>query len=487
MAYPDVDKGFNHNFRYEYCKIKKFILYYHKAFQTTDRLMITIRTRKGFDINIAGMPSHDLETLAKPARVALLPEKIPFVKPRLKVKVDDPVKVGSPVFEDKRNSQLVFLSPGGGRIVKIDYGPRRVIKEIVIELDQDEGYETFPVISEARLQGMERKKLVKTIMTGGLWPLFRELPFRDVPNPDIVPPSIIVSLNSKEAFQPVPKAYLNDKIDLFEFGIKILQKLSKTLLISTSSDDVFVQDHLNSYVTHTCKGFYPAADPGVLLYYTKKSPDENKSWYINGQDVLLLAMLFKTGKYPVDRTVVLGGSLARERKHLRTRMGVPLNHITKERVDDTGTARYIVGGIFKGYTGSKDSYMGFYETSLVLIPEGDEKEFFGFARPGFNKSSRSRTFLSFFNKSSMAIDCNCHGEVRACINCGFCTEVCPVDILPQFTYKSILADEIEEALNHGLLDCVECCLCTYVCPSKIELKNILKEAKKAYFLEQLQS
>jgi len=449
--------------------------------------MITIRTRKGYDINIAGMPSHDLETLAKPARVALLPEKIPFVKPRLKVKVDDPVKVGSPVFEDKRNSQLIFLSPGGGRIVKIDYGPRRVIKEIVIELDQDEGYETFPVISKARLQGMERKKLVKTIMTGGLWPLFRELPFRDVPNPDIVPPSIIVSLNSREAFQPVPEAYLNDKINLFEFGLKILQKLSETLLISTSSDDVFVQDHLNSYVTHTCKGLYPADDPGVLLYYTKKSPDENKSWYINGQDVLLLAMLFKTGKYPVDRTVVLGGSLAGERKHLQTRMGVPLNHITKERAGDTGTARYIVGGIFKGYTGSKDSYMGFYETSLVLIPEGDEKEFLGFARPGFNKPSRSRAFLSFLNKSSTAIDCNCHGEVRACINCGFCAEVCPVDILPQFTYKNILADEIEEALNHGLLDCVECCLCTYVCPSKIELRNILKEAKKAYFLEQLQS
>jgi len=334
---------------------------------------------------------------------------------------------------------------------------------------------------------MERKKLVKTIMTGGLWPLFRELPFRDVPNPDIVPPSIIVSLNSREAFQPVPEAYLNDKINLFEFGLKILQKLSETLLISTSSDDVFVQDHLNSYVTHTCKGLYPADDPGVLLYYTKKSPDENKSWYINGQDVLLLAMLFKTGKYPVDRTVVLGGSLAGERKHLQTRMGVPLNHITKERAGDTGTARYIVGGIFKGYTGSKDSYMGFYETSLVLIPEGDEKEFLGFARPGFNKPSRSRAFLSFLNKSSTAIDCNCHGEVRACINCGFCAEVCPVDILPQFTYKNILADEIEEALNHGLLDCVECCLCTYVCPSKIELRNILKEAKKAYFLEQLQS
>jgi len=447
--------------------------------------MIEIHTRKGYDINISGMPSHELEILEKPARVALLPERIPFVKPRLKVKVDDPVKVGSPVFEDKRNPQLVFLSPGGGKIADIKYGPRRVIKEIVIELDPDEDYEAFPVISEADLDGMERKKLVKMIMTGGLWPLFRALPFRDVPNPDVVPPSVIVSLNSKEPFQPVPEAYLNDRIDLFEFGIKILQKLSETLLISTSSNDGFAQDRLNGFVTHTCNGFYPADDPGVLLYHIKKSPDENRSWYINGQDVLLLAMLFKTGKYPVDRTVVLGGSLARERKHLQTRMGVPLNHITKGRTDDTGTARYIVGGIFKGYTASKDSYMGFYESSLVLIPQGDEKEFFGFARPGFNKPSHSRAFLSFLNTSSMAMDCNCHGEVRACINCGFCGEVCPVDILPQFTYKTILADEIEEALDHGLLDCVECCLCTYVCPSKIELKTIFKETKKAYFLEQL--
>ena len=106
-------------------------------------------------------------------------------------------------------------------------------------------------------------------------------------------------------------------------------------------------------MTHTCKGFIR---PTIRVYcsiISKKHPDENRSWYINGQDVLLLAMLFKTGKYPVDRTVVLGGSLAGEKKHLQTRIGVPLNHITKGRADDTGTARYIVGGIFKGYTGSE--------------------------------------------------------------------------------------------------------------------------------------
>lgn len=83
------------------------------------------------------------------------------------------------------------------------------------------------------------------------------------------------------------------------------------------------------------------------------------------------------------------------------------------------------------------------------------------------------------------MDCNFHGEERACINCGSCAEVCPVDILPQFTYKCILADEIEDALGHGMLDCVECGLCTYVCPSKVELYETLKKTKKAYYLEQL--
>ncbi|MBW1820756.1 MAG: 4Fe-4S dicluster domain-containing protein [Deltaproteobacteria bacterium] len=58
-----------------------------------------------------------------------------------------------------------------------------------------------------------------------------------------------------------------------------------------------------------------------------------------------------------------------------------------------------------------------------------------------------------------------------------------MDILPQFTLKSILADEVEESLAHGLLDCVECGLCTYVCPSKIELCAAFKGAKEAYYKE----
>ena len=55
--------------------------------------------------------------------------------------------------------------------------------------------------------------------------------------------------------------------------------------------------------------------------------------------------------------------------------------------------------------------------------------------------------------------------------------------MPQYTYKSLYADEIEEALAHGLLDCVECGLCSFVCPSKIDLSEYLIDARHLYHKE----
>jgi Na+-transporting NADH:ubiquinone oxidoreductase subunit A len=84
-------------------------------------------------------------------------------------------------------------------------------------------------------------------------------------------------------------------------------------------------------------------------------------------------------------------------------------------------------------------------------------------------------------KPTLPVDADRHGELRACVNCGYCAAICPVDILPQYTYKCIYAEEMEDALAHGLLDCVECGLCSYVCPSKIELTETFKDTKQKYY------
>ncbi len=445
--------------------------------------MIPVHVRKGYDLKIVGEPSREVEVLEKPDKVAVLPEKIPLIKPRLKIKVDDNVKVGSILFEDKKNPDLKFLSPGGGKVLQINYGHRRVIKEIVIKLDSDEEYEEFEPVSENLLEHIDREKLVKKILAGGLWPLIRELPFRNIAAPHQSPPGIFINLCNLEPFQPDPEVYLEGKSDLFKFGIQILKKLTHNkVYIFAPPDSSAALKKLNEYVTHEVYGKYPADDPGVFLYYTRKSSSDNRAWYISGQDVVLLAHLLKYGKYPIFRTVVLAGQSVDHRKHVQTRLGAPIAHIVKGH-SSNNDLRYIAGGVFKGYTQTEETYLGLYETSLTLIPEGREKEFFGFLRPGFSKSSFSRTFLSIFNTSEAKMDCSLHGEERACINCGYCCKVCPVDILPQFTLKSVLADEVEESLAHGLLDCVECGLCTYVCPSKIELCAAFTGAKEAYYKE----
>jgi Na+-transporting NADH:ubiquinone oxidoreductase subunit A len=444
--------------------------------------MISVNIKNSFDLKISGAPSDALEVLAKPTHVAVLPQHIPFVKPRLKVQVGDKVKVGTPLFEDKRNPDLKFLSPGGGEVARIEFGPRRVIQEIVVVLDEDEQYETFDGIGRHAIGALAREDLTKAMMAGGVWPFVRTLPFRDIADPEKIPPALFVCLDTLEPFHPLSKVYLKGETELLQLGLEILARLSPKVIVAAAQANSAVLEILDGRITHRYSGVYPADDPGTLLYHLKKGPEENAAWYIYGQDVLHLARLFKFGRYPTERIVVLGGNAATDRKHFRTRAGLPLRHISQGRMQK-GAVRHIVGGIFKGYRAASDGYLGFYETALNLLPVGEEVEILGFMRPGFNKPSHSSAFLSGLRRSELDVDCNLHGEERACVNCGYCTEVCAVDILPQFTLKCLLADELEEALAHGLLDCVQCGLCSYVCPSKIELAGILTKFKGSYYLE----
>ncbi len=442
--------------------------------------MITVRGVEGLQLKISGAPSLETITLGHPEYVGSIPFKIPFVKPKLLVNTGDHVKIGTPLFHDKKNQNLKFMSPGCGTISDIVFGPQRVIEKIIIRLDSNEEYEKFDHLNENDLRTISRKNLTGLLLKGGMWPFIRELPFRGIADPDATPAAIWVTLDTREPFMPSPETYLAGKKDLFDFGLKVLGKLSDKVNISA-----FGNGNYDIPVTHKFYGQYPSGDPGVLLYNTRQSSSENRCWYISGQDLLLISDFLTSGTYPVERIVSVGGCMAHsgETKHFITRAGVPIAHLTPKS-SNKQHIRFLAGGLFRGYPVSDDSFLGLYETSLNIIDQGDREEFLGFVKPGFNKPSFSRTFLSSINTRELEIDSNIHGEIRACVNCGACAKICPVEILPQFTFKCLAVNEIEEALEHGLLDCVECGLCTYVCPSKIELNETFRKAKQEYKKEQ---
>ena len=188
--------------------------------------MKTVRVKKGYHLKVVGSPSTALQETERPDRLAVLPERIPFVKPRLKVAKGDRVALGSPLFEDKRDTDIHFLSPGGGQVADIRFGPRRVIQEIVIELDDNEESVEFERYGQADVDRMSREQLVRALVSGGLWPLIRELPFRDYARTDFVPPAVFIRLGSLEPFHPAPQIYLHGEEELFRFGWSVLNKLA---------------------------------------------------------------------------------------------------------------------------------------------------------------------------------------------------------------------------------------------------------------------
>ena len=440
--------------------------------------MKKIKVRNTYNIAISGRPSESVSSQGHVERVAVLPSSISSIKPKLLVKKGDLVKIGSPLFRDKQNESLVFLSPGGGRVEDVVYGEKRSLDQVIISLDADEQLESFPVFSYDQVRLFKREELVRAIVLGGLWPIFRSYPFLSIPSPDVEPPAIYVTIDNDEPFLPNAQVYLNDRIEDLKFALMVLRRLSKSVYVGVSEKSGELKRLLQDDVTHELEGDYPANDPGVFLYYNKQSQDENVSWGVKGQDLLRLASLLKEGRYPTERVVTLGGALVKSPRHILAREGVSIRDLLGESVSSE-PARYIAGGVLRGRRTSLNSFLGYQDFGLNVIREGKELEMLSFFRPGFDKPTSGRTYLSALLKGvDFDMTSSLNGGDRACISCAKCPSVCPVDLLPQVVMKSLYVGDIEEAISLGFLDCVQCGLCTYVCPSKINLDQIFADGKE---------
>jgi electron transport complex protein RnfC len=68
-------------------------------------------------------------------------------------------------------------------------------------------------------------------------------------------------------------------------------------------------------------------------------------------------------------------------------------------------------------------------------------------------------------------------EIRPCIRCAKCVDVCPVSIPPIFIGASVEQGLYDKAEAYNAMDCIECGCCTYVCPAKRPLVQWIRMAK----------
>ena len=142
------------------------------------------------------------------------------------------------------------------------------------------------------------------------------------------------------------------------------------------------------------------------------------------------------------------------------------------------SVRYISGNVLTGAHVAADGYLGFYDSQVTVIPEGNYYEFLGWAMPGLKKYSAGRTFFSWLAPNrEYKLDTNLHGGPRALVMTGQYEHVFPMDIYPEHLVKAILAHEVEKMEQLGIYEVAEedFALCEFVCTSKTEVQSIIRE------------
>jgi len=65
----------------------------------------------------------------------------------------------------------------------------------------------------------------------------------------------------------------------------------------------------------------------------------------------------------------------------------------------------------------------------------------------------------------------------ACIRCGRCISVCPININPTKIAHAVKNNMLDIAQQYYMSACIECGCCTYICPADIELTGYIKTGK----------
>jgi len=114
---------------------------------------------------------------------------------------------------------------------------------------------------------------------------------------------------------------------------------------------------------------------------------------------------------------------------------------------------------------------------VTVLPEGRERELFGWLRPGRDIFSVTNAFLSGFNRRRpLAFTTTTHGSARPMVPIGTYEQVMPLDIEATFLLRSLIVQhpELAEQLGALELDEEDLALCTFVCPGKYEYGPMLR-------------
>jgi len=437
-----------------------------------------IRIKRGLDLPLSGVPEPPIENAAPVRSVAILGDDYVGMRPAMAVQVGDRVRLGQPIFSDRKTPGVTYTAPGAGRVTAINRGHKRALQSVVIELEGDEE-ERFDDLQGTPVAQLTREQVRDVLVRSGLWTAFRTRPFSKVPPIESTPHSIFVTAIDTNPLAVDPRIVLADRRGDFETGLVVVSKLTsgKTWLC-TAPNGEWPSSASPTVERVEFEGPHPAGLPGTHIHFLDPVGPGKTVWHIGYQDVLAIGRLVTTGRLDPERIVAIGGPSLSKPRIVRTRLGANIDDLLASDGIDPRLHRVVSGSALAGrHAIGPFSYLGRYHLQISVVPEGRERRFLGWLSVGSDTFSVTRAFASsFLGTKRFRMTTALGGSPRAMVPIGAYERVMPLDIQPTFLLRALIIGDTDQAQELGCLELDEedLALSTYVCPSKYDYGPLLR-------------
>lgn len=443
-----------------------------------------IKIKKGLDIRLAGeAPKVDISTRMGDT-YGVMPEHFHGFKPRLCVQVGDRVLAGSPVLHDKNHPDVLLTAPVSGEVVNVARGEKRKILYVEIKSDATVEYKSFDTKSAMS----SREGVLRLLMESGLFALIKQRPYDIVANPTVTPRDIFVTANFTAPLMPHALELIKEDVPHLQIAVDALAKLTTgKVYVSTHAGDGLKLDGAEVYEVH---GPHPAGNVGVQINHIKPINKGENVWTLSVSELALIGRFLATGRVDYSRRIAIAGSRLNTAGYTRVISGAEIAPLLTDKYDSKTAERRVVDG--DALTGAQVvgdyRFLSPFSNLITVLPEGsDVHEMFGWAVPGFNKYSVSRTYPAFLTGKSRTydIDARIQGGARAIIVSNEYDRVFPMDIYPEQLIKSIIAFDIDRMEELGIYEVApeDFALCEFVDTSKLELQYIVRKGLDELYKE----
>lgn len=436
-----------------------------------------IRIKKGLNINLIGAAEQTTTKAVSSNIYALNLEDFHGITPKMFLKEGAEVKAGEPIFYNKNNEKMLFVAPVSGELVEIVRGARRKILTIKILGDKEQQYSQAKTHDLSKIDG---EQLKEHLLNSGCWPFLKQRPYDIIADPSATPKAIFISGFSSSPLAADVDYQLRGKEKEVQAAINALQLLTPGKIhVCLANPETSVFTSITGITKHKVSGPHPAGLVGTQINKIDPINKGEVVWTINPQDLVIIGELLMTGKFNAERTIALAGSSVKNPKYYTTKIGAEISTFLYASGVNENNFRLINGDVLTGRTSKPDGYLGFYNTTVTAIPEGDDYEFFGWNKPIFNKisSTRALTFSWLQPKKKYDLDTNTNGEHRAFVVTGRYEDVFPLDIYPLQLLKACMVKDLDEMEQLGLYEVApeDFALTEFICISKQPHQQIIRE------------